>query len=47
MCLKDAKERLQAAIAKSITVEKEKCKCKEEMELEVAECQKKLAVEID
>jgi hypothetical protein len=47
MCLKDEIERLQAAVAKSDTVEKEKCKCKEEMEMEVAECRMKLAVEID
>jgi hypothetical protein len=47
MCLKDEKERLQAAVANNDTVEKEKCKCKEEMEMEVVKCRMKLAVEID
>jgi hypothetical protein len=47
VCLKDEKERLQAAVANSDTVEKEKSKCKEETKMKVAECRKKLAVEID
>jgi len=45
MCLKDEKERLQAAVVKSDIIKKEKCKCKEEMRIEVAECRMKLAVE--